>query len=364
MQNPTLLADLAWRLASSPEDVATAALTQILGRSDAARQALNTLMQQWSGAPNSAIARWQSQVVGSDDSRTDMEGYDPSNALRVILENKFWAGLTPNQPSTYLHKLPEHGLLVFVVPSVRVTSIEFELTDRVAGSALGTLSFRSVGASRVGAVSINRTLVVTSWDVLLEAIIAAAQADQDYSAVDDIRQLKGLTERADAQAFLPFTATDITGQTPRVLMKCYRVVDEAFKVVRRDKKAVSTTGLGRNVGPGWYGPNFRFHGYQCSLQFAADKWIKCGVSPIWLGIRPKDSKTRDHLAVLITAMLPDPKLKGEIQGNSLWLPLRLAEGRELDAVVDDVVRQIHHLGSVLAAHPAETSTEQPVCVPA
>lgn len=84
MPNPTLLADLAWRLASSPEDVATDALRLILGRSDAARQAVNSLIQQWSGAPDSAIARWKSQVVGPDDSRTDMEGYDPSNALRAI----------------------------------------------------------------------------------------------------------------------------------------------------------------------------------------------------------------------------------------------------------------------------------------
>ena len=362
MSNPTLLADLAWRLASSPEDVATDALTLILGRSDAARQAVNSLIHQWSGASDFTIARWKSQVVGSDDSRTDMEGYNPSNALRAIFENKFWAGLTPNQPSAYLHKLPEDGLLAFVVPSVRVTSIEFELTDRAARSGLATLSFRSVGASRVAAASIKRTLVVTSWDVLFGAISAALQADQDYSAVEDIRQLQGLAERAGKEEFLPFTATDITGQTPQVLMKCYRVVDEAFKAVKRDREAVSTKNFGTNVGAGWYGPNFWFYGYACSLMFSAHRWIKWGVSPIWFRIATKDNKTPEYLAIPIAATLPDPTLlRGETLGSQgLWLPLRLMEGRELDAVVEDVVRQIHSLGLVLAAHRIGISTEPPV----
>lgn len=243
---------------------------------------------------------------------------------------------------------------------MRVTSIEFELTDRAARSGLGTLSFRSVGASRVAAVSIKRTLVATSWDVLFGAIIAAVQAGQDYSAVEDIRQLQGLAERAGTEEFLPFTATDITGQTPRVLLKCYRVVDKAFKVVKRHKEAVSTQGFGTNVGAGWYGPNFRFHGYTCSLMFSAQRWIKWGVSPIWFRIATKDNKTPEHLAIPIAAVLPDPTLLRGEGSQGLWLPLRLTEGRELDAVVDDVVRQIHNFGPVLAAHPIGISAEPPI----
>lgn len=47
----------------------------------------------------------------ADASRTDMEGEDASGVMRVILENKFWAGLTPNQPGAYLRRLPAaHGL--------------------------------------------------------------------------------------------------------------------------------------------------------------------------------------------------------------------------------------------------------------
>src|SRR5687768_13753502 len=101
MSNPSLLADLTLRLASSPEDVATEALTLILGRSPAAREAMNNLLAQWSQS-ECAITRWRAQVVGADDSRTDMEGEDAAGTMRVILENKFWAGLTPNQPTAYL----------------------------------------------------------------------------------------------------------------------------------------------------------------------------------------------------------------------------------------------------------------------
>ena len=42
--------------------------------------------------------RWRSQVAAADDVGTHMEGEDANATVSVILENKFDAALTPNQP--------------------------------------------------------------------------------------------------------------------------------------------------------------------------------------------------------------------------------------------------------------------------
>jgi hypothetical protein len=161
MPQPTLLADLALLLAKSPEDVATEAFTLILGRSEAARHALDGLFEQWIGSREISVVRWKSQVVAADDSRTDMEGEDSVGRLCAIFENKFWAGLTPNQPAAYLRRLAQPpGLLAFVAPSTRLSVLTSELAIRAKDEGLGALEFQPVGVSQVAAV-LGRTLVVT-----------------------------------------------------------------------------------------------------------------------------------------------------------------------------------------------------------
>jgi hypothetical protein len=352
MSKPTLLADLALRLAQSPEDVATEALTLILGRSEAARQAMNSLIAQWSQSEGHAITRWRAQVVGLDDSRTDMEGEDATGVVQVILENKFWAGLTPNQPATYLKRLPtDCGLLAFVVPETRRSVIEIELIERASACGVDHFAFQGAGASRVAKSSGSHTVVVTSWDVILSTIASSLEAAHDHTALADIRQLQGLAERMDTEGFLPFTATDVTGPTPRVLLQCYQVVDEVWNRLAREP-FVDYKGLAKAVGPGWYGPYFRVHGLRCGLLFTAHRWARFGVSPIWLWVITPDASLKEKVRIRLSALLHDPTwLRQEDDGYfaGLWLPIRLLEGRDRDAVAADVVHQVEAVASALGA---------------
>jgi len=51
--------------------------------------------------------------------------------------------LTPNKPSAYPRRLlTAHGVLAFVVPTARLTAIEFELLDRASLGGFGTFEFR------------------------------------------------------------------------------------------------------------------------------------------------------------------------------------------------------------------------------
>jgi hypothetical protein len=357
MPSPTLLADLTLRLASSPEDVATEALTLILGRSRVAASAVNLLVERWQGGQQCGVTRWKSQVSAADDARTDMEGEDANGVTCVIFENKFDAALTLNQPGAYLRRLPSgYGVLAFVAPSRRLTALQIEVVERASLAGFGAPEFRASSAGRVAKLATGHTLVVTSWEVILSAIATAADEAQDHAALADIRQLQGLAERMDAEAFLPLTAEDITGPMPRRVMQLCEVVNQAWTILSR-QAFISTKGVRVSAGAGWYGPYMFIHGFGCQMVFSAERWAKFGVSPIWLRVASEQWKFPDGLQVPLAQTLPDPIWMREEERGSwpgIWLPIRLLEGREMVAVVDDVVGQVGRVADVLARFARST----------
>jgi hypothetical protein len=75
------------------------------------------------------LARFQSQAGDEQGNIPDLIGLDTTGAERLFIENKFWAGLTENQPAGYLERLGAKGggLLVFIVPSRRFGMVWTEL---------------------------------------------------------------------------------------------------------------------------------------------------------------------------------------------------------------------------------------------
>ena len=139
--------------------------------------------------------------------------HDGHGRVRAFVENKFWAGLTDAQPVSCLGDLPE-GLpaaLLFIVPQQRVATVWNELKLRCCRDGLewedgpGTCT---VIWSRVG----RKTLLITSWTHVLEGLLDAAHAGEHDSIRQDILQLRGLTNRMDAEAFLPIRADEVTDQ--------------------------------------------------------------------------------------------------------------------------------------------------------
>ena len=49
------------------------------------------------------------QSTGDENERPDMAGIDKTGREIVLCEMKFYAGLTPNQPITYLERLRRNG---------------------------------------------------------------------------------------------------------------------------------------------------------------------------------------------------------------------------------------------------------------
>ena len=118
--NNSLLGFIAQRHAIGLEDVATDALFFILSRSTSAREALSDFLGDDRGPL--PIARAQPWAADAFGAVPDLACYDENDNLVALIESKFWAPLTRNQPVTYWQGLPDDkpAVLLFLAPDYRV----------------------------------------------------------------------------------------------------------------------------------------------------------------------------------------------------------------------------------------------------
>ena len=119
--SPTVLAHVAWMLRGSFEDLATEALAYILNGSGAATNAFEQLLRD-AGVDVTPVCEVQTQVVEVDGERPDLACLDGEAIRHVLMEAKFDAMLTENQPVKYLRNLPKdrQSVLLVVAPKRRL----------------------------------------------------------------------------------------------------------------------------------------------------------------------------------------------------------------------------------------------------
>ena len=126
----SLLGQFYTRIKGSQEDIASEGLAFILQRSISARTSLNKITQLESGIEFEDI-NYITQNIGEKLERPDISGIDNKGKEVIILEAKFWASLTDNQPIEYLNRLGENSILMFVCPTLRVRPVFDELSMRL-----------------------------------------------------------------------------------------------------------------------------------------------------------------------------------------------------------------------------------------
>ena len=128
----TLLAYLIPRVVTQREPAATQALAYLLKAAPDIAKAFVSVVHQTGVEPFEPGRIAAEERHG--DSIPDLTIRDTAGAVRVLVENKFWAGLTETQPVGYLDKLPSdtQAALLFIVPHTRLYSVWTELKDRCA----------------------------------------------------------------------------------------------------------------------------------------------------------------------------------------------------------------------------------------
>ena len=342
----SLLAYLSHRFTERTEDIAVEALGYILSTSEDARTGLLTMLRS-SGAEIEGLSRIDTQVAGAQGERPDLVGWDENGDECLLIEAKFWAGLTPNQPNAYLEGLPSDGTLLFVAPEARLDALWPKLERRVKkGSFEWTIDADRARTAVVG----GRRLILTSWRALLEAAERHARAAGDTTAVARIQELNGLCEREDEQAFVPLRPGELGPDLPRRLMNLSTVID---RVVDRAgaRGLVNTEGLKPSARRDGYGRwielgvrsegswvNGRSAGARLCLHYEA--WSQHRETPVWLEL----SEWEDVLPLREVRK----RLANEVVVGTDLVPIHLPTGVEIDHVVKSAVHQLRDLARRIA----------------
>lgn len=244
MSSDSLLGHLAWRFPGATEDIATEALCYILGKQEGARTALADLLRS-GGADPEPMNSFDTQRVYQRSKKPDLVAFNGDSEV-LLVESKFWAWLTPNQPSGYLRlmmdDLPDAKNLLFVAPQASQDWLWDELCRRAKNFNL--TGKRTEGGVRSAAVgSGGHRMMLTTWDALLERI-ALSGADED----GDLRQLVGLCAQMDDDAPRPSGNAEELSEVSHYEDLIKRAVQQA-----REQGYIDTKGLGSARWQGSYG---------------------------------------------------------------------------------------------------------------
>ena len=185
----SLLRKVVHGIRRPPEPAATLALHSVLAAPEIARRFID-LLEGGTFEVGRIGCEWAYGKV-----RPDLSIHDTGEICRVFVENKFGALLTPEQPVGYLRALPDHpaSVLAFIVPGERLDSLWHELKAKCASEGLDLADESPPGDPRRVRV-LNRTMLITSWKRVLDALQRVA-SESGHSAVEqDISQLRGLAE--------------------------------------------------------------------------------------------------------------------------------------------------------------------------
>lgn len=340
MTNQSLFGEMVLRFSPSPEDLATEALLYILKRHSEAWPAIHRqLLRTEIPIPEDVIFR--TQKSGEDLSQPDLIGLDNSGAEVLIFESKFWAGLTPNQPVSYLHHLPQNkpGLLFVICPSMRFSTLWTKLKARVIEQEIKLGPPKDLESEyRVANIGNAHAFGLLSWSRLLTMLRTEAETRGDSIFLGDIDQLSGLCARMDSDAFLPLSEDDVSSEIGRRVQQYADLTDDVFKELIANHGADST-GLTSGGSQSEYGRNFRFGQFILFLYFAPKLWTRFGETPIWLRVKEINSEGSKRIKEGIEN-LPGTYIKvPESESTNivgLELPLRV----EKDIVVSSLINQI------------------------
>ena len=329
------------KLVSRSEEIVTHTLGHILSSSEVSRQALRDFLLT-RDVDIGEIKRVDTQNQGKQGGGIpDLVTYDESGTERLLLEAKFWAGLTSNQPVTYLQRLPKDkpSALLFVAPPVRLEELWQELRGRVsAEDCFDPINVNVEPEIRWCNVDEHRKLILTSWRFLLDSI--AAQASSAVArTVNDIHQLQDMAE---LRGFDPPQRGPLTPEFPRSLPLLYGLIDDT--VERLIERSLA------EIPGGAYRPAVH-------RAYSVRYMTFCGVKNSSFGIYFRDWRTYHHNPLWFTlhdyglspevvdALFKEP-FRAHQNGTHIYIPVHLHGGR-YEAVLESIVGQIERIATLI-----------------
>ena len=337
---------LAHLAASRGEPGATQALAYILNQQPSIVQAFVNLLNaaDIEFQPRPRVESEQGDNGGRIPGRPDMKIYNTNGNLGVLVENKFWAGLTEAQPVGYLEMLRENensGLL-FIVPRDRVRQMWNELKTRCRNAGLRLGQELPEGA-RVRWVSVEtETMLITDWQNVLDTLEGAADGQEVRGDIFQLRRLVEMLE--ELETFRALRSDEVTNaETAQRMINYIELIDPICQGL-----------VDANIAYwGSSAANFNDQSFHRAL-----KWPNAGAETVgWLAVPFSVWRASGGITPLWLWMAPGyhlpngfNELENLFEGVHVWhkrgdkfIPIRLRLGVERERVVEDAVEQISRI---------------------
>lgn len=266
----SLLSHIASNFISEYENVANSSITYLLNKYPASREVLKNMLQ-----IDDVPSYFVTELATKSNGRPDVTGLDINGNKQIIIEGKFWANLTDNQPINYLKELPENGRLLFLLPEKRKISLDVEIKKRLNGK--------------------DEKIYIFSWNEFLDLVEVENNKNHNQALISDIRQLKELCSKMDDEGMPPLSQSDLDPMNGRVAYQFASLIDEC-KPILKEWEETDFKKLTASSSTGWNGFYFRAFDFGCKLYFSSYKWFSTNTStPIWLDIYDKDFKTSQKI---------------------------------------------------------------------
>lgn len=330
----SLLAHLYSHIRGSQEDVATISLQYIISQAEELRDAFNRLLGNRLQQNLSDVVKYSCQATGQNQERPDISGKDSSGNEILLCEAKFYAGLTENQPLTYLKRLKEgNGKgLVFICPKARITNLWTKVCSLCQAPEPQIIDEYCVTVDGVA-------MSIITWDEILSELerVAVASVPEMRS---DINQLVGYCREMDMEAFIPFTSEELGAITAKKQQRYSQVIIETTNRIHADKK-LKTTKATRNSYNSGFEYKMRVNQYYVYLVYDEILWMTdtSKETPFWLLIMDEEKKQTEEIRTILRK-LPERIIEDEAYWNH-YIALEPLVNATLDEVAEDLQRQIY-----------------------
>lgn len=349
----SLLAHLYPHIKGSQEDIATLSLQYLLSQSAALNEAFTSQIAAVLEMNLGEKLKYSCQSVGENNERPDMSGSNHAGDEILLCEMKFYAGLTPNQPTGYLDRLQSNGGagLIFICPKSRKTVLWAKLKERCNGRNKESINSHCISVDEI-------RMGIISWaEIIAQLNKAAAISAKEYQA--DIKQLEGYCAQMDSDAFIPFASDELTSDNAKKILRYYQVIDETYNLLYADEQ-FETESIGKSSTYFLYGDRvgyekkLRVGNYVVSIAFDHALWKNTATvdTPFWVAVFDKSRNQTESIQNRMK--LVDDTLRDDITWTTHYLALEAPVDATLDEVCQELKRQIlNYLNLFMDSAPEE-----------
>lgn len=351
----SLFGHIALRFVSQTENLATESLNYILNSSKTANESFIDIINIFKIKLEEPLF-FRTQVNVEEGGILDLVCFDKDHDRVCIIESKFWAGLTDNQPVAYLEKLKEEkqGILLFLCPSKRISTLWRDLMVRCkeAGIALNEISIQS----NIKCAKINdRHLIgAISWPDLLSFFDRQLSLSGETYTLSDLQQLSGLCNRMEEDAFIPITPEEFSPAIAKRNMDLPDLIEDVINLgISKGTINIKTEKgtLMPKSGRYHYGRYCVIRNYMSTLTFDNEKWYKLCNTPLWLNVygrkwgSPEERLWAQNALEKLEFENPPRLFKSE--GEPAYVPLKIKFGTEKNEVVESLYNEIMEIMDIL-----------------